>query len=151
MGPILCLEGCRLKVKSSQGQALSFHTFAVFLPFWARLKVFVCGHCSVLWNWFFESRLNTSSTVGRNSHIDTNYCFPFPACIGCPDWNRCCSHDVFGSCVQCPSWNKCCYKSGDPVCAAHNQGCQHIRKVAKGNLFDAQVNHRAPTEPFSLL
>lgn len=61
-------------------------------------------------------------------------------CIGCPDWNRCCARDVFGSCVECPSWNKCCYKTGDPVCVAKNHGCDHIRKVASGNLEDARVS-----------
>ena len=47
---------------------------------------------------------------------------------------------MFGSCVECPSWNKCCYKSGDPVCVARNHGCDHIKKVARGNLEDARVS-----------
>lgn len=78
--------------------------------------------------WLAGERLNSSCQM--------DHCTK--SCIGCPDWNRCCSHDVFGSCVQCPSWNKCCYKSGDPSCLAHNHGCNHIRKVATKNLHDAE-------------
>lgn len=78
--------------------------------------------------WLAEQRYNSSCKL--------NQCTK--SCIGCPDWNRCCTRDVFGSCVECPSWNKCCYKTGDPVCVASNHGCDHIRRVASGNLEDAR-------------
>ncbi|EDO40832.1 predicted protein [Nematostella vectensis] len=78
--------------------------------------------------WSAEERYNNSCQLGHCKK----------ACIGCPDWNRCCTRDVFGNCVECPSWNKCCYTTGDPVCVAKNHGCQHIRKVAEGNLEDAK-------------
>ena len=71
--------------------------------------------------------------------LPSMFFFRNAGCIGCPDWNRCCTRDVFGSCVECPSWNKCCYKTGDPVCVASNHGCDHIRRVASGNLEDARV------------
>lgn len=74
-----------------------------------------------------------------NSYFNPFFTFNHLGCIGCPDWNRCCARDVFGSCVECPSWNKCCYKSGDPVCVAKNHGCTYIRRVADGNLEDARV------------
>lgn len=78
--------------------------------------------------WLAEQRYNSSCQLDECKK----------SCIGCPDWNRCCTRDVFGSCVECPAWNKCCYKSGDPVCVARNHGCDHIRKVASGNLEDAR-------------